>query len=324
MGAGAHMIAARIALSALAACSSGSPPPASHRVDKAIAAAIAAADHLAAPWRCAALDTPAFVDGTVAHDWKLVEHTVSRAKDGDLVIGVVADAGNASPRTIAALSRLRSKLEAAKVDLVITLGGMGSTQGELEGTLGTLSDHATWPVIALAGDLEPETAQIAALATLQKRGDPVIDGRLARWIEIPGVTIGTIPGSGAATRLVAANDGCGWRPHDIAKLYRALSEKPGLRVAAMAEAPREIVGGDPAGQLELVAGKTQAFDVALHAPTHGAPTPARSGARDGAAVALSPGTSDAMTRLPEPTLPSAGVLSIRGNAWSWRPVVDQP
>jgi hypothetical protein len=104
----------------------------------------------------------------------------------------------------------------------------------------------------------------------------------------------------------------------------------------MAEAPREIVAGEPTGQLELVASKVQPMaagsgataggtvDLILHGPTHATPTPARTGSRDGSAVGLSPGTSDATTRLPEPALPAAGVLTIRGNSWSWRPVIDQP
>jgi hypothetical protein len=267
---------------------------------------------------------PAFVDEILPQGFKLSGHTVSRTNDGDVTIGVVADAGGASPRTIAALSRLRSKLEAANTELVITLGGMGATQAELEGTLGTLADHAAWPVIALAGDLEPETAQVAAIAALRKRGDVVIDGRLARWIELPGATIATIPGSGAQARLVSATDGCSWRAEDVAKIYTDLTARPGVRITAMSEAPREIVGGDPTGELALVPSPVQPIEVLLHAPAIGRPSQAHTGARGGGVVYLSPGASDATARLPEPSPPSAGILTIRGAAWSWRPIVAEP
>ena len=48
-----------------------------------------------------------------------------------------------------------------------------------------------------------------------------------------------------------------------------------------------------------------------------------SGNRDGAAVSLSPGSSDATPRLPGPRrTPTAGVLTVHGGAWSWRPIED--
>ena len=44
--------------------------------------------------------------------------------------------------------------------------------------------------------------------------------------------------------------------------------------------------------------------------------------RDGAGAPLSPGTSDATSRLPDGHHPSAGVLVIRGSTWTWRTVID--
>jgi hypothetical protein len=44
---------------------------------------------------------------------------------------------------------------------------------------------------------------------------------------------------------------------------------------------------------------------------------------DGAAVALSPGTADATTRLPGPRRSTtAGLLTIHGAVWKWRPIAD--
>jgi len=154
------------------------------------------------------------------------------------------------------------------------------------------------------------------VAALRKRGDSVVDGRLARWIELPGATIATIPGAGAQARLVAGADGCGYGKRDVDQLLTELGAKPGLRIAASAEAPRE---GD-AGEMAIAA---TGIEVALHGPTAPAPSPARDGGRDGKAIALSPGTSDATTRLPEPHRPSAGVLTIKGKTWSWKPLLDR-
>jgi hypothetical protein len=62
--------------------------------------------------------------------------------------------------------------------------------------------------------------------------------------------------------------------------------------------------------------------VALHGPSGPSPSPSTRGERDGKAIALSPGTSDATTRLPPQRAASAGVLVIRGTTWSWRALRD--
>jgi hypothetical protein len=298
----------------VAACGSRAKPQASAAIDHALTAAVAAADRARTPWRCAASDTPALADAKLG-GWELAGHAL-RGGTPDLAIGVIADAGDASDATLAALGRLRGRFDEAKVGLVLALGGMGANEPELESTLGVLADHASFPVVALPGDLEPAAANEVAVAQLRKRGDSVVDGRLARWIELPGATIATIPGAGARARLVAGADGCGYTKRDVEQLLTELGGKPGLRIAASAEAPRE---GD-AGELALA---TTGIEIALHGPTAPAPSPARDGGRDAKAIALSPGTSDATTRLPEPHRPSAGVLTIKGKTWSWKPLLDR-
>jgi hypothetical protein len=54
-----------------------------------------------------------------------------------------------------------------------------------------------------------------------------------------------------------------------------------------------------------------------------AATPAKTGTRDGSATALTPGTSDGTTRLPDRHTPTAGILTIDGNAWRWKPIADR-
>ena len=76
--------------------------------------------------------------------------------------------------------------------------------------------------------------------------------------------------------------------------------------------------------IALTPGANQAIDLQLHGPVTELASPARTGARDGAAVALSPGTSDATTRLPGPgRAPSAGLLTVSGTTWRWRPIADR-
>jgi hypothetical protein len=331
----------RVALCAMvAACGGSSPPPAGSRIAPAIGAVLEAADGLRAPWRCAAADGPALADETLKigdHTWKLAARTVRMDDAATVTIGVIADAAGAAPPTLVALGALRARF--ATADLVIALGGMGATQAELEATLGALADHAAWPVIALPGDLEPAAAQAAAIAALRARGQIVIDGRLARRIELPGATIATIPGAGAASRLVAGSEGCGYSPADVAAAFDDLTARPGLRILASAEAPRIAVHGEPAGELALSTGATRQpemarapeepqarraqIDIALHGPTSEAASAGRAGGRDSLAVPLTPGSSDATTRLPGTSRgSSAGLLTITGTAWRWTPITD--
>lgn len=304
-------------LVALTACG-GSAQPTSKRIGPALIAAIEAAPQV--PWRCASPSGPNLPEETLG-GWTLSGHTMKREKNGTITIGVIADAGGAAPATMAAIGRLRAKLD--DVDLVIALGGMGHSRAELEATLGALADRATWPLVAVPGDLEPMTDLVAAIAALRAKGLQVVDGRLAQRIELPGVTIATIAGARDASRLVAGADGCAYHAEGITAAFADLTEKKGIRILASAEAPRITIDGEPAGELALVPGATQEIDIALHGPASISPTPARAGGRDGAAVPLSPGTSDATIRLPGARKStSAGLLTITGAAWKWRPIAD--
>lgn len=313
----------------LSGCGGGAPPeePGGPPIGKVLSAVVAAADETAEPWRCAATDVPTLPEEELAigkAKWKIAGHALSRVGGGnEVTIGVVADAAGAATQTIAALGRTRAAFDAAHADLVIALGGMGATDVELQATLGTLSDHAPWPVVALPGDLEPMEAHLAAIATLRKRGDHVLDGRSLRWLALGPATVGTLPGAGAIERTAAGRAGCTWGADDVAKLATELTGKPGVRILASAEAPRTQLDGEAAGELGLVTSKALfPVEVALHGPLEPAPTPARTGTRDGAVASLSPGTADGTPRLPEAHRSSAGILVVRGGSWSWKPIVD--
>jgi ribonuclease E len=452
----------RAALVVVAACSGREAPApvAGAKIGPALTAALTAADALQVPWRCAAADGPGLADEQVTtgeRRWRLAGHTL--ATDGDGVIGVIADAGGAAPATLAALGGLRARM---KADLVIALGGMAATRGELDAVIAALADPAR-PLVMLPGDLEPAGALGEAAAAARQRGAVVLDGRLIQRIELGTATVALVPGAGAASRLVAGTEGCAYAADDVARVLAELAARPGLRVLASAEAPREGETGeralaaalacadarsaDPTGAQDGAnasgardgasasgardganasgardgasasgardgasasgardgatasgardganasgardganasgarAGASAsgardgasasgardgasasgardganasgardganasgardgasasgardgaegcAIDIALHGPTTTAASPAQRGNRDGKAVSLTPGTSDALPRLPAVTrTPSAGVLALRGRAWSWQPIAD--
>lgn len=235
-----------------------------------------------------------------------------------MTIGVIADAAGSAPATLAALGRLRARF--GQADIVISLGGMGTTKAELGAVFAALADGAAWPLVAMPGDLEAVPAQAEAIAARRRRGAVVIDGRQVQRIELPGLTIGLVPGVGAAERLVAGAAGCRYERAGVAAVLAELAARPGLRVLATAEAPRS--GGDPpTGELALTA-SPDVIDLAVHGGTDAA-TAARAGRRDGSATAVSPGSSDALPRRPDARRrPTAGLLRVRGAAWRWQPIVD--
>ncbi len=289
--------------------------PVGARVGHAVASALDAADRVRAPWRCAAADLPALPEATLG-SWRVAGHAVT---GGDARIAVIADTGGATPETVAALARLRAKLD---VDLVLALGGLGATQQELETVLGVLGTSSNAPVIMMPGDLEAMPAQIAAIAALRARGVPVIDGRLVRRIELASGTIAIVAGASAPERLVAGADGCVYTPADVTAALADLTPRPGVRILASAEAPRRVLDGDAVGELGLVPGAGAQIDVSLHAGVDADASGAARGGHDGGAIALTPGSADAGTRLASPHAPSAGILTVRGGAWTWAPIHD--
>ncbi len=313
------MTRALLSLVVVTACGgSSSSVPAGQRVGVAVGAALTAADQHRAPWRCAAPDGPQLPAETVG-GWKLSGHTLHRDGGGDLTIATIADAGGAAPATIAALGRMKPRF--AKADVVIALGGMGTTAAELEATLGALADTA--PLVVAPGDLEDIGALTTAIKALRAKGHLVIDGRLAQRIELPGTTVALIAGTSAASRNVAGADGCAYRPSDIPAAFADLTARQGLRILAAAEAPRGTSGGEAVGELALTPGAGTEVDLVLHGPSDGAASRARTGGRDADAIALTPGTADATPRLPGPVrAPTAGLLSIHGATWSWKPLAD--
>ena len=304
--------------------SNATPVPAGAQLGPALSAAMTAADQARAPWRCAAPDGPALASESFKvgeRTWKLEGHVISRDGDGEIVVAAIADAGGAAAPTIATLGRLRARL--APADVVLALGGMGTTKAQLEATLGAIADRA--PIVVLPGDLEDVGALGGAISALRAAGKLVVDGRLVRRIELGGVTIAVIAGAATAGRSVAGAEGCVYASADVAGIVAELTARTGVRILATAEAPRAAAAGEPTGELAITAGAGQEIDIALHGPMAEAASRARGGGRDGNAVALTPGTVDATARLPDPTrAPTVGLLVIRGESWTWKPIADEP
>ena len=141
-----------------------------------------------------------------------------------------ADARGARPAARAARRR--------GVDLVVALGGMGATAGRARGDARRARRSRDVAGRRAARRSRVRARADAAIAGAARRGDAVLDGRLVRWIELPGATIATSPAAGAVAPAspapTAAPSGRRRRRASLAEL----AARPGLRIAATAEAPR--------------------------------------------------------------------------------------
>ena len=179
------------------------------------------------------------------------------------------------------------------------------------------------PLVALPGDLEGIGALTTAIKALRTKGHLVVDGRLAQRIELPGATLALVAGAGGASRLVAGRDGCAYRASDVPAAFADLTARKGLRILATAEAPRGTSGGEAVGELALTPGAGTEIDLVLHGPVDGRRQPrAHRRSRRGCHRADS-GDLRRNTGLPGPVrTPTAGLLTIHGTTWSWKPLAD--
>ncbi len=216
----------------------------------ALAAAVDGAGEIAAPHRCARLTepkeslvSPQTLSLLEARGMTLDGRTLrlGRSGSGRLVVGVVADARGGDAKLIAEqAARIRKQLKAGKVELLISLGGMGETRGEIISALEPLASGAPWPVLALPGDREPLEEHRAAIAELDQKPDTlVLDGSRIRFVATGDVILGTLPGAAHARRLLAGAEGCQYAAEDADALAEALLQHEETRVVVTHAPPRQ-------------------------------------------------------------------------------------
>ena len=247
------------------------------------------------PHRCAAL-----ADGAPDAD-----ATMHLAPTEPLVVGVVADARGATPATLDNLEAARVAFREARVDLVLTLGGMGATGEELAAVYGALAEGSEAPVVAIPGDREPLFAHREAIASLGAR-HPVVDGSAIRAIVAGDTTIATFPGIGEVSQIVAGSEGCYYESGDADMLATWLQRRAGTKVWAGYAPPRQrgstasdLVGGVHIGDPSLGrAMRASEATLALHGLVNEASLGEPSGERildeDAGPIALAPGPVEAM------------------------------
>lgn len=266
----------------------------------AIHATMEAAATVTAPWRCAlapvagaapAAPAPAGPAGWTRQPDRFVAEP-ARAKV------TLAAVGQARGHAV----DVRETLRAAKVDLVLAVGGMGADAAEIRAALTALLDPA-WLVVALPGDTEAWPEHAAAIADLAAAGGAIVDGASVRIVDAGAAVVATLPGEPFATRLAAGAEGCVHDDADLRAALAALVEAAGDRPRVLATPPAPqggrsdltpggLHGGDPALASAIAAAE---LALVVHGPVDGAP-PAPGSARSGTPVALAAGSLDPVAR----------------------------
>ncbi|HTE49423.1 MAG TPA: hypothetical protein VK698_01035 [Kofleriaceae bacterium] len=263
----------------LAGCGSSESEDAGAEAGRELAAGLVGAVKQAAevgePFRCAELGGPGGAGGPVAAelgrrvgrrltlegDRLVMGAAEGGERDRTLVMGVVADARGAGAATLAQIGRTRAELEREQVELVVSVGGMGTGQEELSQVLAALARDARWVVWAIPGERESIPAHRAAVAGLAAAGYPVFDGTRVRMVEVDGAVLASFPGGAEASQLMAGADGCVHRPGDASALAMRLGKQKGVRVWVGHSPPRQAgavasdvaLGGVHVGEVEVAA-----------------------------------------------------------------------
>ena len=277
-----------------------------------------------APWRCAAAR---YSRAARRRD----RRQSARMNSGRIAGDASADAASRSawspmpaaqrPRRSRHSAGCARKLDDGSADLVLALGGMGTTQAELEATLGALADKRAGRSSRCPAISRPRpriarrdrgAAQAGATSCRRPAGRA---GSSAR-----GATIATIPGAtGATERLVAGRGRLRVAGSAMSRcVYTELAgDHRGTHRARGRGPPRE---GAATGELALVPHRP--IDVVVHGA--GALTPARVRAAATARTPRSrPGPRTRRLGCPRHAHPAAGLLVIRGTTWTWKPLVDE-
>jgi len=189
------------------------------------------------------------------------------------IIGVAADARGADAATLAGARTAAASFAGAHVDVVVSLGGLGTTRAEIEPVLAALAGGGAWLLVALPGDREAIAAHREAVAALAAKGVKIVDGSALGVLIVDGVALGLVPGApaGASERahgLVAGADGCARTRMDLEALSTRLAAAPGPHLVLAHRAPRQrglaatdlALGGVHVGEVALA-------DLAAHVGT---------------------------------------------------------
>lgn len=195
-----------------------------------------------AAWSCGAVHGAARVARPLGHD-------------GRLKLGAVADTNGAAPATMANLTRLARVFGEEHVDAVVALGDLGASEDEIATVLTALASGAKAPVLALAGEREPENAFHAAVKRVHAAGVDIVDLVDTRLVDTGIIDIVSLPG------YPFSRKGCHYSAADLDGAARLLDGRSHARVVVAHTPPQ----GHGAGAIDWALGDVNAGDAAMAA-----------------------------------------------------------
>lgn len=178
------------------------------------AATKAQASEAAAAWSCGAVHGEARLVRALGHGAKLT-------------VGAIADTNGAAPATLANLGRLGEVFAGAHVDAVVALGDLGRSEDEIAAVLTAIGRAAKVPVLALAGEREPENVFHDAVKRVHDGGVDVVDLVDTRLVDTGKIDIVSAPG------YPFSRKGCHYSAADLDGTQRLVAgrQRPRLLVA---------------------------------------------------------------------------------------------
>jgi hypothetical protein len=253
----------------------------------------------------------------------------SLADKKTLLMATVADARGSDAETLGAVTKLREKFIKEKVNLVVSLGGIGEDKESIQAVLAELTRDAPYLLVAMPGDRESVTGHRQAIAELVASGARVLDGANYRLIRMGNLLLATMPGIAMTANLVAGDEGCEHTAEDVSRLQEQLAN-PKKTVVLASYAPPRAQGPQASdrGAGAIHTGETilspllrnEAVSVLVHGMVQEETPAPRGRIRPGQEVtSLAAGSLD-----PLEGQSAALLLSISGKKLSWRRIQAMP
>jgi len=195
-----------------------------------------------APWSCGAVHGEARLQRALG-------------SDGRLKLGAIADTNGTAPATMANLERLGGVFAREHVDAIVALGDLGRTEDEIAAVLTAIATSARVPVLALAGEREPEDAFHAAVKRVHERGLDVVDLVDTRLVDTGKIDIVSLPGYPFSPK------GCHYVAADLDGAARIVAGRDHARVVVAHTPPK----GHGADAIDWALGDVNAGDAAMAA-----------------------------------------------------------
>jgi hypothetical protein len=175
--------------------------------------------------------------------------------DGRLKVAAMADTNGAAPATLANLTRLGGVFAGEHVDAVLALGDLGRSEDEIATVLTAIGRAAKAPVLALAGEREPENAFHAAVKRVHDAGVDVVDLVDTRLVDTGKIDIVAAPG------YPFSRKGCHYSAADLEGVPRLVAGRNHARLLVAHTPPK----GDGAAAIDWAIGDVNAGDAAMGA-----------------------------------------------------------